>query len=69
MTRNIVHPVKSEFIKGRRPTNNTRRLITLIDYDNSHNLEAVAALLNTLLYHGSEYYYTAQRAFLLRQTI
>lgn len=46
MTRNIVHPVKSEFIKGRRPTNNTRRLITLIDYDNTHNLEAVAALLS-----------------------
>lgn len=68
MTRNIMQPDKTEFIKGRRSTNNTCRLITLIDYDYTHNLESVVALLNTLLYPGSECY-TTQLAFLLRQMI
>lgn len=45
MTRNIMHPDKTEFIKGRLSTNNTRRLIALIDYDNTRNLEAAAASL------------------------
>ena len=40
---NIMNPDQTGFIKGRHSTNNTQRLINLIDYYNRQNRDAIIA--------------------------